>query len=94
MRDKLVKLKDLIKNAISSAYHTVKDFIKGCYEHWETTAILVLSAIGISSLLGELPFYLTLPMWIEAPMIIPLLGVLLILFLLWNADRRNNQVAA
>lgn len=69
---------DFIKRAANAAKTTITSFIERCVKHTEAIAILTLSAVGLNVLLGELPFYWTLPMWIEAPMVIPVLSVLAI----------------
>lgn len=61
------------------------------YRHWEAVCILVLAGIGLNGLLGELVFQFILPMWIEAPMVIPVLAVLAIGALIWNTERRATK---
>lgn len=75
--------------------HTVS-FIKGCYEHAESIALLTLSSIGLTYLIGELPFLWSLPMWLEAPMIAPVIAVLIVMALTklaeYRTKRRNSVV--
>ena len=66
-------------------------FVRGLYDHAEATSILVLGSIGLSSLLAEVPFYLALPMWIEAAMIVPVISVAIIAALVWSAEHRATK---
>lgn len=79
-----------------AARNRVVRFIKDLYEHTEAIGILVLASLGLNALLGEIPFYFTLPLWIEAPMVIPVLAVIGIAMLVrsseWRAKRRAAHV--
>ena len=66
-------------------------FVRGLYDHAEATGILVLGSIGLSSLLAEVPFYLTLPMWVEAAMVVPVISVAIIAALVWSAEHRATK---
>ncbi len=72
---------------------TVVNFVRDCYRHAESITILVLSSLGLNALLGELPFYMNLPMWVEATMVVPVASVLIITGLLWSATTRANRRA-
>ena len=91
-----------LKDKITQAFKFTKDvslvikkhtleFINGCWQYAETITILTLSSIGLTSLLSEIPFYYTIPMWIESPMVIPVVSVLCILALVKIAERRGNK---
>lgn len=78
---------DTLKNAKTK----VIDFFKGFYNNFESVGILTLSSFGISALLGELPFWLTLPMWIEAPMVIPFISVCIVWLLATSGEKRAKK---
>ena len=86
------KIKDFVKGVAKAAYHKVKNFFVGVWRHAEAVAILTLAAFGLNVLLGEIPFVFALPMWIEAPLVIPVLAVtiisLIVKFAEWRARRR------
>lgn len=69
----------------------VRDFVAGLYNNAEGVVILTLAATGLSTLLGEIPFWVTLPMWIESPMVIPVISVLIIYGVIKLMERRNRQ---
>lgn len=87
-----------IRKTVRKAVTKTVEFVKGAFRHAEATAILTFSAIGLTSLIGEMPFVYALPMWIEAPMVIPVASVLAIILLLksaeFRAQRRGLVVAA
>lgn len=68
----------------------IKDFIIGLYNHLESVAVLSLSAMGLSTLMGELPFLAMLPAFIEGPMVIPVVAVLIIAGLMKLAEHRHE----
>lgn len=86
---------DKCKKFTQDVASTVKDrsieFVKGFYNHIESIAILTLSAFGISALLGEIPFWIMLPMWIEAAMVIPVIAVLLVAGLVTLGEKRTKK---
>ena len=96
-RIRYLKTKRFLKKVALGAVRKVRNFVKGVVRHFESIIILVLASLGLNSLLGELPFYFALPMWIEVTMVIPVLAVLLISFLTksaeWRAKRRSAKMA-
>lgn len=78
----------------TSAKETFVGIARDLYQHTEAVGVLVLASLGLNSLLGELPFYFMLPMWIEASMVIPVASVFLIGLLValstWRAKRRSK----
>jgi len=94
----LKKAKDFVIRVVVLSTKKVIDFVKGCFRHAEAITILVLSSLGVNALLSEIPFYLTLPMWVEITMVIPVISVILIMILTrsatWRAERRENFAVA
>jgi hypothetical protein len=76
------------EEVVVAARDKILGFFKGMWQHIESVIILTLSSFGLSALLGELPFWLTLPWWVEAAMVIPLFSVVFIIGLLLSAERR------
>lgn len=85
------KIKTFCTETITTAKNKVVSFIKGFYHHAESVAILTLSSLGLSALLGELPFWLALPWWVEAPMVIPVLSVFMIFGLVTIGEKRTKK---
>ena len=69
----------------------IKNFAVGFYHHVESVTLLTLSSFGLSALLGELPFWLTLPWWIEATMVIPFISICLVLALIKAGEFRAKK---
>lgn len=82
------RFKKFVKDVAVSAKNKIVDFFKGMYHNAESISVLVLSSFGLSALIGELPFWMTLPWWVEAPLVIPVLSVGIIYLLVYNGERR------
>lgn len=82
------KAATFVKETLQVAAKKVVKFIKGVWDHIETVAILVLATFGLAVLIGELPFLLTLPIWIEAPMVAPVIAIILMKLLTWFSQWR------
>lgn len=65
------------------------NFAKGVFKHAESITILTAASIGINTLMGELPFYYTAPMWLEAQLVVPVLSVIFISLLVKSAETRQ-----
>ena len=85
------RLKKFVKEVAVTAKNKVFNFFKGFYENVETVGVLTLSAFGLSALIGELPFLLTLPWWIEGAMVIPVLSVMIIFLLVTIGEKRAKR---
>lgn len=91
---KLKKIRDYLVETTKAAARTVKDFAVGCIRHAETIIVLGLAAIGLNALLSELPFHIALPAWVESPLIIPVIAIVLVSLLVKCAERRAiNRMA-
>jgi hypothetical protein len=75
----------------------IVSFVRGVFTHTEAIIITGLAALGLNALIGELPFIIAMPLWIEAAMVIPVLSVfaigLLLLSAEWRASRRAMRAA-
>jgi hypothetical protein len=80
-----------VVDTVKTAKTKVIDFFKGFYNNFESITILTLSSFGISALIGELPFLLTLPMWIEAAMVIPFISVCIVWLLATSGEKRAKR---
>lgn len=85
------RTKTFCKEVAIAAKNKVVNFVKGFYHHAESVAILTLSSLGLSALIGELPFWIALPWWVEAPMIIPVLSVFIIFGLVTLGEKRTQR---
>lgn len=77
-------IKRVVKNAITA----IKSFVKEAVDNVEAVIILSTASVGITALLSELPLYIALPMWVEAPMVVPFLSVMIILGLTYTMQWR------
>lgn len=82
------RFKKFCKDVVIAAKNSIVNFFKGIYHHFESVTVLTLSSFGLSALLGEIPFWVALPWWIEAAMVIPLISVTIITLLVLNGERR------
>ncbi|MCK9429379.1 MAG: hypothetical protein M0R17_05205 [Candidatus Omnitrophica bacterium] len=79
-------IKRLFKQVISK----IVDIFKDLFNNFESVIILTLSGIGLTTLLVQVPFMITLPLWIEASMVIPVIAVLIITFLVTIMQWRTH----
>jgi hypothetical protein len=84
------KILNFAKEFVIAVKDGIVSFLKTCWNYTEAITILILSSLGLNALLGELPFYFQLPIWIEATMVIPVLSVLGISILLWSMSKRAS----
>lgn len=82
------KVLSFIKDVFTVAKNKVVNFVKGFYNNIESVGVLTLAAFGASALIGELPFFLALPWWIEAAMVVPVVAVVLVLLLITIGEKR------
>lgn len=87
----LDRVKSFTKQVVITAKNKVVDFAVGFYQHIESVGVLTLASFGAAALIGELPFWLTLPWWIEAAMVVPVLSVLLIVGLITLGEYRAKK---
>lgn len=88
---KFQRFKKFIKDVAVTAKNKVINFVKGFYRNAESVGVLTLAAFGASALIGELPFLLTLPWWIEAAMVVPVLSVLAVFLLVTIGEYRAKK---
>lgn len=75
------KIFKFIKKVALSAFNAVTSFVKDTINNAAGVALLAGSAIGFTKLAIEVPFYIQLPLWIEATMVAPALGILSVFLL-------------
>lgn len=85
------RFKKFTKEVFNAAKNKVINFFKGFYQNVETVGVLTLSALGLSALIGELPFWVTLPWWIEGAMVIPVISVMIIFLLVTIGEKRAKR---
>jgi hypothetical protein len=72
-------------------WKTIKGIVKGLVQNTEGVVILVAASIGFTTIISNLPFAMSLPMWIEASMVAPVLGVLMVSFCLFIMTLRPEE---
>jgi len=83
-----------IQNAFYAAVNKIATLGILTFRHFEAAVVLTLSAIGLNALIGEVPFLVALPMWIESPMVIPVISVIAVTMLIKSAEfRASNRMA-
>jgi len=79
-----------LKKVIMSALNSIKNLFVETVQNIESVVILSFSAIGLTTILSEIPFHYALPAFIDAPLIIPVIAVLTILLLITIMQMRIN----
>lgn len=87
----LRRLAQFCRKLLQAAADTVVSFFRDAITYTEAVAILIFASLGINALLGEIPFFWTMPMWLEAELVIPALAVVCTLALLKSSDWRSNR---
>lgn len=83
---------DFLIGVCQGVVEAIASTVKSIATNPESTAILTLSAVGTTAVVSELPFTMTLPLWLEsaivAPMVLPVMSVLfitgLVLIMKWR----------
>lgn len=78
-------------STVKSFCRKVWQFVTDMWRHWAAAAVLVLASYGLTALLSEIPFYFSVPMWIEGPLVIPVIAVLLIGLLVKVMEHNNSN---
>ena len=81
----------LISGFISKVFSKITDFLKGLFNNAESVVVLSAAAIGANAVIQQMPFYLTLPLWIEATAVIPFISVLLVFTVVTMMEIRHNK---
>jgi len=76
---------NVIKHIFNSIIKSIKDIIG----NFEAVSITLLAAVGATALLKQLPFYITLPLWIESTMVYPMIASFIVLLLCISLWRRS-----
>lgn len=88
------RLKNFATDVAKKTWYKVKVFFKGLAQHAEAVTILSLAAVGLNTLIGELPFLFALPMIFEAALVIPVLSVITVSLLAKSAEKRAQNRTA
>jgi len=70
-----------IKNIVTTIISELKKFISEVFHNIAGILILTTSAIGISSVITQIPFYVALPLWIESAAVVSFLSIIIVSFL-------------
>jgi hypothetical protein len=81
-----------IKKVFIAAIRTIKNMVIDLLSNLESVIIMSAAAVGISAMLQQIPFHYTLPIWIDAPMFIPVLSVMFIMLLVSIYQWRTRYV--
>lgn len=78
----MMKILRWIGKVLKRATEIIISHIKELVQNSAAVAVLVGATIGFTKLATELPFYIELPLWIEASMVAPMIGLITVLALL------------
>lgn len=79
-----------IKNLFLKALDTVKEIFIDLFKNAEAAVILTFSAIGLTSILAEIPFHYALPAFIDSTFVIPVISISVICLLIFLINYRNH----
>lgn len=68
-----------------------KKIWKDVIDNWEAAIILSLATIGLIFIIGELPNFIWIPAFIEAPMVVPVISVLIIMLLVTLLEHKIKE---
>ena len=85
------KVAKFIKDVAVAAKNRVVSFVKGLYHHTEGIVIVLLATLGVNVIYSQAPFLYTLPLWVEATMVIPVLSVFTVFLLIKAMEWRDNR---
>jgi hypothetical protein len=85
--------KRFVVKVAKAAYTAVFDYLKGIWQHWETIVIIILAGVGLTALICEIPWVMTIaiPTWVIAEYIIPVFAAAVIWLLIDLAKWRRNR---
>jgi hypothetical protein len=80
-----------IGRIVISALNAIKRLFIEIVTNAEAVIILSFSAIGLTTILAEIPFHYALPAFLDATMVIPVISVTFILILITIMNLRMNH---
>lgn len=85
--------KRFVVKVAKAAYTAIFDYLKGVWQHWETIVIIILAGVGLTALICEIPWVMTIaiPTWVIAEYIIPVFAAAVIWLLIDLAKWRRNR---
>lgn len=88
---RLDRVKSFTKDVVITAKNKIVNFAVGFYNHVESVGVLTLASLGAAAFIGEIPFWITLPWWVETAMVVPVLSVLLVVGLISLGEYRTKK---
>ena len=82
------RILNFLKNMCLSAFRTTKNIVIDMFNNAEAVILLSAASIGFTAILTEIPFHITVPMWIDAPMVLPFMSVLIVLTIVTIMEKR------
>jgi len=77
----LKRISRFISKVIASTFKNIIKTVKDLIVNIDSIALLTIAAIGMTKILSDLPFSYSLPLWIETPLVIPIISVFTIYIL-------------
>ena len=85
-----MKFLNWIKRMFMSALNSIKGMVIDLISNAEAAVILTFSAIGITTILSELPFHYALPAFVDAAMVLPIISIFIVLTLITIMSWRTS----
>lgn len=79
------------KKIFKSAWKHLKRFIKDAWKNIEATIVLTLSAIGLASLLSQIPYHIEVSFFINPNVAISAIAVIIIGFLITRMEKKAKR---
>lgn len=82
------KLWNFCKKVVTTAIKTFKEFVVEIVQNAEATVILCAASIGVSAVVARYAMVTSMPAFLDAPMVIPVLSVMVIIALTMSMQWR------
>jgi hypothetical protein len=83
-----MKFLNWIKRLFMSALNSIKGIVIDLFKNAEAAVILTFSAIGLTTILAEIPFHYALPAFIDGALVLPVISIFIILILITSMQWR------
>ena len=87
----LSTIKEKTVEFFQAAWVELKRLAVDVRDNWEAAAVLVLSAIGLTHILGQVPLVVHVPAFIEAPLVLPVIATAMIALLTYMMLKKVGE---
>ena len=81
---------NMMLSFLQSVKSNLVDYFESIKSNFETLVVIGLASVQATHILSYLPYWASLPAWINPALVIPVAGVGLVSLLIWNNQQRNG----